>query len=226
MLNDVTKKDAYPLPRIQDCLDDIGSARYLSKIDLTSGYYQLRVHELSIEKTAFNTRQGKYEFIAMPFGLANAPATFQRLMNNAFRDHIGKFVVIYLDDIVVYSKTRKEHEEHLRIVFETLAKNQLFAKPSKCIIGTSELEFCGHIVGHGQVRPTEAKVKAITEWPRPRNVHEVRQFLGLSSYYRRYVSGFARIAAPLSDLLKESDAEVRKKKFRPIEWTALAEYSF
>jgi Reverse transcriptase (RNA-dependent DNA polymerase) len=134
MLNKVTRKDTYPFPRIQDCLDDIGQAKRLSKIDLTSGYWQIHVPELSIPKTAFNTRAGKYEFIAMPFGLCNAPATVQRIMNNALRDFLGKFVIVYLDDIVVYSDSDEEHEKHLTQVFEALQKHELFAKPSKCTI--------------------------------------------------------------------------------------------
>ena len=162
----------------------------------------------------------------MPFGLCNAPATFQRIMNNALRDFLGKFVIVYLDDIVIYSDSDSEHKQHLEQVFETLQKNDLFARPSKCIIGAPELEFCGHIVGQGLVRPTASKVQAIQDWPAPRNVHEVRQFLGLASYYRRYVSGFAKIAAPLSDLLVEADAELRKKKFRPIRWTPTAQHAF
>lgn len=226
MLNNLTRKDAYPLPRIQDCLDDIGKSKRLSKIDLTSGYWQIHVQELSIPKTAFNTRSGKYEFIAMPFGLCNAPATFQRIMNDALRDFLGKFVIVYLDDIVIYSDSDREHEKHLQQVFEALKKHELFAKPSKCVIGASEIEFCAHIIGQGKVRPIPSKVRAILDWPRLRNVHEVRQFLGLAGYYRRYIAGFARIAAPLSDLLIEADSELRKKKFRPIRWTPIAQHAF
>ena len=216
MLNKLTRKDAYSLPRIQDYLDNIGKSKRLSKIDLTSGYWQIHVQELSIPKTAFNTRSGKYEFIAMPFGLCNAPATFQRIMNDALRDFLGKFVIVYLDDIVIYSDSDLEHESHLQQVFEALEKHDLFAKPSKCTIGATEIEFCAHIISQGKVRPIPTKVRAILDWPRPRNVHEVRQFLGLVGYYRRYIAGFSRIAAPLSDLLVEADSELRKKKFRSI----------
>ena len=192
LLNNVTKKDAYPLPRIQDCLDTIGKAQYLSKIDLTSGYYQIEMEESSIAKTAFNTRNGKYEWTAMPFGLTNAPSTFQRIMNDALQDFIRKeVVVVYLDDIVVFSKTKTDHKEHLRQVLRCLEENELYAKPSKCVIRVKELEFCGHVVGHGNVRPLPAKVQAISEWPQPQNAHEVRQFLGLASYYRRYIRSFA-----------------------------------
>jgi transposase InsO family protein len=226
LLNNVTTKDAYPLPRIQDCLDTIGSAKVLSKIDLLSGYYQIEMGELSIPKTAFNTRSGKYEFMAMPFGLTNAPSTFQRIMNDALREFNGKFLVVYLDDIVIYSNSEEEHEKHLQQVLEALDGNELYAKPSKCTIGVQELEFCGHIIGNGKCKPTPTKVKAITEWPQPRNVHEVRQFLGLASYYRRYVRDFAKTAAPLSDLLIEADIGLRKKKFRPIRWNAKSEFAF
>ena len=223
LLNNVTLKDAYPLPRIQDCLDTIGSAAVLSKVDLTAGYYQIEMDEMSIPKTAFNTRSGKYEFLAMPFGLTNAPSTFQRIMNNALQPFLGKFVIVYLDDIVIYSKNEKEHEAHLRQVLEALRQNELYAKPSKCTLAVDQLEFCGHVIGHGQCRPTASKVKAILDWPRPRNVHEVRQFLGLASYYRRYVRDFAKTAAPLSDLLAESDVELRRKKYRPIRWNVSCE---
>jgi len=226
LLNNVTLKDAYPLPRIQDCLDTIGDAKVLSKIDLTSGYYQIEMDEISIPKTAFNTRSGKYEFLAMPFGLTNAPSTFQRIMNTALQAFLGKFVIVYLDDIVIYSKNERQHEEHLRLVLNALEANELYARPSKCIIAVDELEFCGHIIGHGRCRPTASKVKAISEWPEPQNVHEVRQFLGLASYYRRYIEGFAKIAAPLSDLLVETDVELRKKKYRPIRWNASCDYAF
>jgi hypothetical protein len=226
LLNNVTVKDAYPLPRIQDCLDMIGSARCLSKFDLTQGYYQVEMQPDSIHKTAFNTRSGKYEFRAMPFGLTNAPSTFQRIMNDALREYIGKFVIVYLDDIVIFSRTEDEHEKHLARVLRTLQEHELFAKPSKCTVGVPSLEFCGHIVGNNECRPTPAKVAAILDWPQPRNVHEVRQFLGLASYYRRYVRNFAKISTPLSDLLVESDAALRKKNFRPVQWTAQCEYAF
>ena len=226
LLNNVTKKDGYPLPRIQDCLDSIGKAKYLSKIDLTSGYWQIEVNEHSIPKTAFNTRSGKYEFLTMPFGLTNAPATFQRIMNEALRDLTHRYVIVYLDDIVIYSDSAEEHEAHLQEVFRRLDKAGLYAKPSKCKIGVSELEFCGHIVGNGKCRPMADKITMITSWPQPRNVHEVRQFLGLASYYRRFIKSFARIAAPLSDLLIEPDERLRKQRFRSIRWNARCAYAF
>ena len=226
-LNAVTKKNGYPLPRIQESLDLIGRAKYLSKLDLTQGYYQVRVDAKDREKTAFNTREGKYEYLAMPFGLANAPATFQTMMNRILREFIAAgFVIVYLDDILIFSQTLPDHQEHLRKVFKTLRENKLYAKPSKVTLCVAELEFCGYIVGNGTVRPVTSKVQIIKDWPVPTNVHEVRQFLGLVTYYRRFIHGFAKICVPLFNLLKESDAEVRKKKFRRIIWVATCQLAF
>jgi transposase InsO family protein len=225
-LNAVTKKNGYPLPRIQDCLDQLSHARYMTKLDLTSGYWQVRLNEPDMHKTAFNTRQGKFEFVAMPFGLTNAPATFQTLMNSILRPYLDKFVIVYLDDIVIYSRSIEKHRTHVKLVLELLHKHFLYAKPSKCILCVQELDFCGHVVGHGKVRPMESKIKVIRDWPQPTNVHEVRSFLGLAAYYRRFIAGFSRISVPLYDLIKESDADVRKQKFRKIIWSAICEQAF
>jgi hypothetical protein len=227
-LNKVTTKNGYPLPRIQDLLDSIGQARVLSKIDLLSGYWQLRMGELSIPKTAFNTLFGKFEYVAMPMGLTNAPATFQTMMNKILQPFLNRFCFVYLDDILIFSKSLEEHERHLDEVLRTLQTHQLYAKPSKCKFAMDELEFCGHIVGNGQVKPIPAKLEVIRTWPRPKNVHEVRQFLGLAGYYRRFVKDFAKMAAPLQELLKEADAPEgkKKRKFRPVNWTASCETAF
>jgi hypothetical protein len=160
-LNARTIKDAYPLPRILECLDKLGMATNLSSLDLTTGYWQLRVQEKDVPKTAFNTRYGKYEFLVMPFGLANAPATFQRLMNQILRPYIDKCVLVYLDDILVYSNSAEEHVEHLRLVFEALRKNKLFANPKKCVFNQPTVEFCGHMVGQGVIKVLDSKVKAV-----------------------------------------------------------------
>ena len=226
-LNAVTKKNGYPLPRIQECCDLIGRAKYLSKIDLTQGYYQIRVDKADREKTAFNTREGKYEYLAMPFGLANAPATFQSLMNRILRGPIqGKYTVVYLDDIVIFSNSLEEHEQHLTEVFKILRENKLYARGSKSLLAMRELEFCGHTLGNGKIRPLQSKVKMILDWPVPTNVHEVRQFLGLTTYYRRFIRRFAQICVPLHDLLRETDSEQRKRKFRKIAWTAQCQVAF
>jgi transposase InsO family protein len=225
-LNAVTKKNGYPLPRIQECIDLIGRVKVLSKLDFTQGYYQMLVAIADREKTAFNTREGKFQWKVMPFGLCNAPASFQTFMNRILRPFIGKFVVVYLDDIVVYSETLNEHIQHLTQIFDVLRQHTLYAKPSKCIFAVPALEFCGHLVGGGAIRPLSSKVAIISEWPTPTNVHEVRVFLGMVTYYRRFVRAFAKICVPLFDLLKEADAETRKKKFRKIVWTASSEAAF
>ena len=225
-MNNVTKKDGYPLPRIQDYLNSIDKAKFVSKVDLTSGYWQIEVNKHSIPKTAFNTYSDKYEFLTMPFRLTNAPTTFQCIMNEALRDLTHQYMIVYLDDIVVYSDTAKDHFNHLEEIFRQLDKVGLYAKPSKCTIGASELEFCGHIVGNGQCQPLADKIAIIASWSQPRNVYEVRQFLGLASYYRHFIREFAQIAAPLSDLLVESDEKLRKQKFRAIRWNARSAHAF
>lgn len=197
-LNLKTRKNTYPLPLIQTCIDQMGKAKFLSTLDLTSGYWQIRVADKDIEKTAFNTRYGKYEFLVMPFGLTNAPATFQTVINNVLRPYIDKFVVVYLDDITVYSNSQQEHLEHLRLVFEALAKHKLYANPAKCVFNQSEVKFCGHIIGNGKVRVMEDKIKSIREWPQPSTVHHIRQFLGLASYYRRFIKNFSRIKVAIN----------------------------
>jgi hypothetical protein len=145
-------------------------------LDLTSGYWQVRIAERDVPKTAFNTRYGKYEFLVIPFGLVNAPSTFQTLINSILRPYIDKIVLVYLDDILIYSNTAEEHREHLRLVLEALRENKLYARPSKCIFDQPEAEFCGHVVEGRIIKVLDKKVKIIRDWPIPTNVHEVRQF--------------------------------------------------
>ncbi|CAN6455079.1 unnamed protein product [Victoria cruziana] len=205
-LNKVTVKNKYPLPLIADLFDQLGGAQVFSKLDLRSGYWQVRIVEGDEPKTTCVTRYGAYEFLVMPFGLTNAPATFSTLMNKIFYPFLDKFVVVYLDDIVVYSSSMEEHVEHLRIVFKLLKDNDLYVKREKCLFGQPEISFLGHVVGRGQLRMDMGKVKAIQEWQPPTKVQELRSFLGLANYYRRFIEGYSLIAAPLTDLLKKNTA--------------------
>ena len=202
-INKVTVKNKYPLPRIEDLFDQLRGASVFSKIDLRSGYYQLRVKEVDVPKTAFRTRYGHYEFLVMPFGLTNAPAAFIDLMNRVFHPYLDQFVVVFIDDILVYSKDAQEHEHHLRIVLQTLRENKLFAKLSKCDFWLKEVSFLGHIVSAAGIRVDPVKIEAIVNWKPPRNVTEVRSFLGLAGYYRRFVQGFSVIASSLTRLLRK-----------------------
>ena len=202
-INKVTVKNKYPLPRIEDSFDQLKGASVFSKIDLRSGYYQLRVKEVDVLKTSFRTRYGHYEFLVIPFGLTNAPTAIMDLMNRVFCPYLDQFVVVFIDDILMYSKDAQEHEHHLRIVLKTLRKNKLFAKLRKCEFWLREVSFLGHIVSAEGIRVDPVKIKAIMNWKPPRNVTEVRSFLGLASYYWKFVQGFSVIASSLTKLLRK-----------------------
>ena len=191
-INKVTVKNKYPLPRIEDLFDQLRGASVFSKINLRSRYYQLRVKEVDVLKTAFRTRYGHYEFLVMPFGFTNAPATYIDLMNRVFHPYLDQFVVVFIDDILVYSKDAQEHEHHLRIALQILRENQLFAKLSKYDFWLKEVSFICHIVSAYGIRvdPTPTKIEVVVSWKSPQNVTEVRSFLGLAGYYRRFVQGF------------------------------------
>ncbi|GJZ83047.1 reverse transcriptase [Tanacetum coccineum] len=199
-LNRITICNRYPLLRIDDLFDQLPGAKYFSKIDLQSGYHQLCVREQDISKTAFRTCYGHYEFLVMPFGLTNAPAVFMDLMNRIFHEYLDKFVIVFIDDILVYSKYEEEHERHLRI----------------------KVAFLGHIVSADGIIMDPSKVEAITKWPRPTTVTEVRSFLGLAGYYRRFVEGFSRLALPLTQLMRKGEKFVwtdeRKESFEELKW--------
>ena len=203
-LNKLTIKNRYALPRTEELFDRLQGAKVFSKIDLESGYWQVRIAEQDVPKTAFRTRYGHYEFKVMPFGLTNAPAAFQGAMNDLFRAYLDDFVVVFLDDILVYSKDPTKHLEHLEIVLNKLREHQFFAKLAKCAFGQDRIEFLGHIVGPEGIQMDPRKVEAVRQWPRPTSVTEVRAFLGLAGYYRRFVKGFLRIAAPLTNLTKQN----------------------
>ena len=202
-LNNITVKNRYPLPRVDDLLDQLSQARYFSKLDLTSGYWQVRVKSDDTHKTAFRTRYGHYEFMVMPFGLCNAPSTFQHLMNSTFQDYLDDFVIIYLDDIMIYSKTFNDHLKHLEIVFQKLREMKLYAKLQKCEFAKEEVEYLGHIVGNKSIKPDPKKTQAIMEWPAPQNSKDVMAFVGLANFYRKFVNNFSKIVAPLTNIMSK-----------------------
>ncbi|KAL4022780.1 hypothetical protein IC575_016525 [Cucumis melo] len=180
--NKVTVKNKYPLPRIDDLFDQLQGATVFSKIDLRSGYHQLRIKDSDAPKTAFRSKYRHYEFIVMSFGLMNAPTVFMDLMNRVLRKFLDTFVIVFIDDILIYSMTEAEHEEHLRMVLETLRANKLYAKFSKCEFWLKQVSFLGHVVSKAGVSVDPANIKAVTNWPRPSTVSEVRSFLGLAGY--------------------------------------------
>ncbi|GBG89995.1 hypothetical protein CBR_g50086 [Chara braunii] len=199
-LNAQTVKNAGPLPRIDDLLERLGGAKFFSKLDLKSGYHQISIRPNDCYKTAFKTRYGHFEWVVMPFGLTNAPTTFEATMTNEFRAMLDRFVLVYLDDILVYSRTLEDHLEHLRRVLETLRRAKYKANRDKCEFVRQELEYLGHFVTPEGISPLSEKIQAIQEWPEPRNVTDVRSFLGLAGYYQRFINGYSKIAAHLTKL--------------------------
>ena len=190
-LNKVTIKNWYPLSRIEDLFDQLRGARVYSKIDLRTGYHQLRVRETDIPKTAFRTRYGHFKFTVMPFGLTNAPAAFMDLMHKVFQPYLDQFVVVFVDDILIYFQSEWEHEDHLRIVLQLLRDHQLYAKFSKCEFLLTKVRFLGHMVSASGVSVNPEKIEAVMSWERPKSVFEIRSFLGLAGYYRRFIEDFS-----------------------------------
>lgn len=226
-LNAVTIKNKYPLPLLEEFFDRFQGAKFFSKLDLQQGYHQLRVEEEDIPKTAFSTRYGHYEFKVMGFGLTNAPASFQALMNKVFSEQLDSSVVVFLDDILVYSKTFEEHLQHLHMVLELLKKNHLHAKLSKCQFGVSSISFVGHVVSAEGIQVDPTKTVALETWPVPTNVQQLRSFLGFTNYYRRFIFQYARVAVPLTNLLTENTSPKNKVKTRPLQlWTAHEQAAF
>ncbi|KAL0408150.1 UNVERIFIED_CONTAM: Retrovirus-related Pol polyprotein from transposon opus [Sesamum radiatum] len=195
----------YPIPLVADCFDRLSQAKYFTKIDLRSGYWQVRIKEGDEVNTTVVTRYGAFEFLVMPFGLTNAPATFCTLMNQVLHGFLDEFVVVYLDDIVIYSQTLAEHVEHLRRVLARLREYELYAKVSKCSFAQETISFLGYIVERGRIRMDPKKVQAIKEWQPPSDVHDLHSFLGLANYYRHFVKDYSKIAWPMTDLLKKTE---------------------
>ena len=215
-LNKVTIKNRYPLPRIDDLFDKLQGAKYFTSLDLAQGYHQIRIPDEDVPKTAFRTPLGHFQFKVLSFGLTNAPATFQAAMNKVFQ-HLGKFCLVYLDDILIFSKTEEEHLDHLKQVLDLLRANKYYAKISKCHFMKDELEYLGHIVGRDGIRVDPRKVKAVNDWPTPTDIHKVRSFLGLANYFRKFMLGYATVVAPLTSLTR---------KDVPFHWTPKCQESF
>lgn len=217
-LNQVTKFDAYPMPRIDSILDSIGVAQFITTLDLAKGYWQVPMSPEDREKTAFTSPKGLYQFAVMPFGLSGAPATFQRLMDSILRG-TEDFTGVYIDDVVIHSATWKEHLEHIEVIFQKLKEAGLTVKMSKCTFAEKECTYLGHRIGQGGVKPEESKVNAIKNMARPKTKKEVRSFLGMSGYYRRFIGNYSEKAEPLTELTKKGIPD-------QVPWTEREENAF
>jgi hypothetical protein len=217
-INKITIRYRFPLPRMDDLMDCLSGENYFSKIDLKSGYHQIRMREGDEWNTTFKTNEGLYEWLVMPFGLTNAPSTFMRLMNEVLREFIGNFVVVYLDDILIYSKTKAKNLKHLAILMRRLQQEKLLVNMKKCSFMKTELIYLGFVISVNELKMDPEKVEVIKNWPSPRNVFEVRSFHGLASFYKKFIRNFSGIIAAMMDTVK--------KRHKIFHWTAEAEKSF
>lgn len=202
-LNAVTVPDRFPIPTTDELFDELGAARFFTKLDLRSGYHQIRMHEADVYKIAFRTHDGHFEFLVMPFGLTNAPSTFQAAMNEIFWPLLRRFVIVFFDNILIYSSSITEHVQHLTAVLSPLQAQHFFIKFSKCSFCCTTVDYLGHIISEGKLMADPAKIEVMCAWPTPKSVKQLRGFLGLTGYYRRFIAKYAVLAAPLTDLLKK-----------------------
>ena len=216
-LNKQTVRNRYPLPRIDDLLDKLVGMKYFSSLDLAQAYYQVRLLPSDVPKTAFTTPEGLFEFLVLPFGLTNAPATFQAIIHEVFGDALGKILLAYLDDLLIFSKTREEHLSHLRVVLSKLREHKLYANIKKCHFMSQSVQFLGHVVSGEGIKPSPAKTEIVLKWAVPKTVHDIQSFMGLMNYFRKFIQGYSVLAKPLTDLLK---ADV------PFNWTQSCQNAF
>jgi hypothetical protein len=216
-LNEVTIKNKYPLPRIDDLFDQLRGACVFSKINLRSGYHQLKVRECDISKTVFVSRYGLYEFTVMSFGLTNAPAYFMYMMNKVFMEYLDKFIVVFINDILVYSGSEEECEGHLRFILQKLRDHKLYTKLRKCEFWLKQVAFLGHVISKGGISVDPSKVQDVLSWKASTSVSDIRSFLGLAGYHQRFIEGILKISKPMTELFK---------KDKQFEWMPTCEASF